>query len=738
MKLKNYQAAKVEKITNLAIELLADGKNKKIIFQSPTGSGKTIMMAAVLEHLSTDTRLRNESFSFIWAAPRKLHLQSRDKLKKYYEYSNGLNCLDFNELAGNKLEEGDVLFLNWESINKIESNTIVKENEREFYLGKVVENTLEEGRRIILIIDESHHHANSEISKQLIQVMSPDLTIEVSATPSLENPDAIVKVSLDEVREEGMIKKSVSLNEGFKNVFNKSSIKSELADGQDRFVLKHALQKRQELLLAYKALGVSVNPLVLIQLPDKKASEDEVIRREVVEFLKTEYGITTENGKLSVYLSEEKVNLENIAKNENETEVLIFKQAIALGWDCPRAQILVLFREHKSVNFSIQTVGRILRMPEPDFGHYGNESLNKGYVYTNLSDISINEELARGYITIHTSARISSYKDIDLKSVYRLRQRERTRLNTEFIQIFLKVAVEMGLAKKLVLESQTVNRDLITDASITNVDDLAGNRIVGSINIGVDNEVDLQRIFDGFILENLSPFHPEERSIGRLKESIYGFFATTFDMEYASDQVKIINMVLSESNSQHFRNVIDKSKAEYIALVETREKELIPVEKWNIPETLNFTSDETLFDSKLSVMQPFYSSSKFKTELAFIELLESSKSVEWWFKNGERDSTFFAIPYIENDESKPFYIDFIIKMNDGRIAILDTKRGQTVKTSTEKSDGLRSYIEGNENLFGGIVDNTKVDFTGRWMFYTGKSSDLIAGDFTNWELLELN
>ncbi|GAH95392.1 unnamed protein product, partial [marine sediment metagenome] len=38
---------------------------------------------------------------------------------------------------------------------------------------------------------------------------------------------------------------------------------------------------------------------------------------------------------------------------------------IALGWDCPRAQILVLFRDWKSLTFSVQTIGRIMRMPEP-------------------------------------------------------------------------------------------------------------------------------------------------------------------------------------------------------------------------------------------------------------------------------------------------------------------------------------------------------------------------------------
>jgi type III restriction enzyme len=736
--LKKYQTDAIAKLLVRSKELLSSGTNRKIIFQAPTGSGKTIMMAQLLAEISSDPAFANQSFSFIWAAPRKLHHQSREKLSKYYSQNQSLVCREFFELSDNRIDESEILFLNWESINKLDSNTIVKENEREFYLRKVVDNTIEEGRKLILIIDESHHHATSEISKQLIADMSPDLTIEVSATPTLENPDEIVKVALDDVRAEGMIKKSISLNEGFKNILTKDAVESELATGQDAFVLKQAMAKRDSLINLYEKYGIKVNPLVLIQLPDKKASEDEVLRQEIVKALKDDYGITTENGKLAIYLSEEKQNLENIAKNTNETDVLIFKQAIALGWDCPRAQILVLFREHKSVAFSIQTVGRILRMPEPQVGHYLEEELNKAFVYTNISDISINEELARGYITIHTSKRIDSYEPVNLKSVYRLRQRERTRLNSEFISIFLREADDYGLKSKIKLENQSVERGLISDSTITNIDALGNTLIKSEYEIAIRNELDLQKLFDSFIRQNLEPFHPEDRSIGRLKESIYGFFAVSFDMEYASDQGKIVNIAMSPDNSKHFINVIDKAKEDYIALVETRQKELVEVSDWNVPESLNYTANESLIAAEQSVMLPFYSATKFKTELAFIKFLEESTTVEWWFKNGERDATFFAIPYVENEESKPFYVDFIVKLKSGEIGLLDTKRGQTVKTSVEKSDGLQKYIANNKGTFGGIIDNTKEDFTGRWMVYQGSSGDLHADDFTNWDLLELN
>jgi type III restriction enzyme len=93
-------------------------------------------------------------------------------------------------------------------------------------------------------------------------------------------------------------------------------------------------------------------------------------------------GIALENKKLAIWLSEDKTNKDDIDIENSPVEVLIFKQAIATGWDCPRAQILVMFREMQSIVFQIQTVGRILRMPEQK--HYDNHILNTAYVYTDF------------------------------------------------------------------------------------------------------------------------------------------------------------------------------------------------------------------------------------------------------------------------------------------------------------------------------------------------------------------
>lgn len=737
MQLKDYQNAAIKKLLTRSKELLAQSGEKKVIFKAPTGSGKTIMTAEFLKQLIDDKEIKTP-LSFIWTAPRKLHTQSKEKLEKYYEDTRALECSNFEDLTDKQIGENEILFLNWESINKKDKNTIVKENEKEFYLGKIVENTKEEGREVVLIIDESHHHATSEISQDLISDIAPRLTIEVSATPVISNPDEIVSVPLEDVKLEGMIKKSVILNLNFKNVLSGDSLKTTLADGTDAMVLEEGIKKRAEIAKTYKETGIDINPLLLIQLPDRKTQAEDQVKNDVVRILKDKYGMTTENGKLAIYLSEEKENLENIAKNNHETEVLIFKQAIALGWDCPRAQVLVLFRDWKSLTFSVQTVGRIMRMPEPDTGHYKQEILNHGFVFTNLADIEIKEDMARNYVTIYTSQRTENYKPIKLESVYRLRQREKTRLSPKFINIFLDEAKRYDLEKKIETKGQKLELSLISDYEAESVDKLANEEIKGEAKINTENEADLQKLYDFFVKNNLSPFYPEDRSIGRLKEAIYYFFGMRLGMEYTDRFAEIINIVLSQKNSQHFINVIDSTKEKYITETQKREAELQKSADWELPEMLNYGGNFTEFKTKLSAMKPFYYDNKWKTEEAFIKFLEKSDQIEWWFKNGDRDATFFAVPYVENDEQKPFYVDFIVKFKNGRIGLFDTKSGNTIKDAREKSDGLQEYIKKHKNISGGIVANTNSkDFSSRWMCYKGQGVELNPDDFSNWELLEI-
>src|SRR5699024_7917722 len=121
--------------------------------------------------------------------------------------------------------------------------------------------------------------------------------------------------------------------------------------------------------------NVDINPLIVIQLTNKSETLQEGVERS----LETEE-LTYENGQLAIWISDMHENIEDVdAPNANSSAVII-KQAVATGWDCPRAYILVKLRDNMDETFEIQTIGRIRRMPEAK--HYGSDLLDSCYLYT--------------------------------------------------------------------------------------------------------------------------------------------------------------------------------------------------------------------------------------------------------------------------------------------------------------------------------------------------------------------
>jgi type III restriction enzyme len=723
IELKNYQKEAVASLKETVEKLLRSSEREICIFQAPTGSGKTIMVSELLKKLVRDRR-DDKKFSFVWISVRMLHEQSKEKLEKYYEDDRLLQCSYFEDLEDRKVGENEILFINWHSINKKDINIYVRENEQDNNLNRIMQNTKEEGREIVLIIDESHHTARSEKSKELIEVIGPKVTIEASATPHLkENIGGWVKVNLSDVKAEEMIKAEISVNPDFLNIVVGAKSTDELVIGQ-------ALKTREKLLKLYEKEGSNINPLVLVQLPDQKGN---LINKkdDVLKILKDKFKITEQNGKLAVWLSGEKTDtLANVEKNVNEVEVLVFKQAPALGWDCPRASILVIFRESKSFTFTIQTIGRIMRMPE--LVYYNGPELNKGFVFTNLPNIAITEDYARDYVTIYEAKRDNKlYKDIALPSVYLKRQRERTRLSGEFVKIFISVAAQTDLSKKITTSPSKIVSPIIADGKIVNIDKIGEIEHKGHIDIQL-NESELRQAWDKFITQNCTPYAPGDSS-DRMKTAIYQFFKKEYKIKKFDPKVQRI--VLGKKNVQAFVDAINLAKEEYKRAVvekakEMREQKEVP--KWEIPIIISYNSRYKKKEHSKSIMKPFYAAKPSGPETEFIKLLNKSNKVKWWFKNGETEIKYFAVL---RTDGFTFYPDFIIQFKDGSIGLFDTKSGMTAKDAKTRAEGLQRYIKKQnkkgKKLWGGIVINV----SGSWRYNDNDVYDYDERNMKEWKLL---
>ena len=725
IELKDYQKQAVENLQRKIENSLRSAENEVIIFQSPTGSGKTLMVSELLREVVKD-RQDDKKFSFVWVSVRMLHEQSKEKLEGYYKDDRALKCSYFEDLEDRKIAENEILFINWHSINKKDINIFVRDNEQDNNLNSIIKNTKGDGRTIILIIDESHHTANSEKSKELIDIISPKITLEVSATPHLtENIAEIEKVRLSDVKAEEMIKSEISVNPEFLDI--KVGTKS-----SDEIVIEEALKKRVELVKMYAKEKSKINPLILIQLPDSRAGLNSK-KEEVIKILDKK-GITEKNGKLAIWLSEEKTEtLPDIEKNNNEVEVLVFKQAIALGWDCPRASILVIFRETKSFTFTIQTIGRIMRMPE--LKYYSEEpELNKGYVFTNLANIVIAEEYAKDYITTYEAKRDDKiYKSIALPSIYLKRQRERTRLSGEFPKLFLKLAVENDLKKKVNLNPAKLISPIIADGKIVDIDKSGEIESEGTINIAL-NIKELQERFDKFIVQNCTPYAPADSS-DRMKTALYNFFNKQFSFEKYDPKVQRI--VLGKENVQLFVDTINLAKERYKKEVVEKlseKRELKETPKWEVPLFITYNSRYKAEQQPLSAIKPFYEAKQSEPERLFVEMLNNSKKVKWWYKNGEGEIKYFAIL---REDDQAFYPDFIFQLKADTIGIFETKGGMTAKDAKERAEALQKYIKmqnkKGKKLFGGIA----IYVNGSWRYNDNEKYEYNPNNLSSWKFLEL-
>lgn len=123
-------------LTNLRSAFLNLWKREEsqlpLVFQSPTGSGKTIMTAQFLKDLTGDPQFQADK-AFLWISfSPDSYQQSKDKLYKYYGGAGELNLLDMNDLSQGKLHNNDVFFINWQKVvSKAKENPKLRsENEQ--------------------------------------------------------------------------------------------------------------------------------------------------------------------------------------------------------------------------------------------------------------------------------------------------------------------------------------------------------------------------------------------------------------------------------------------------------------------------------------------------------------------------------------------------------------------------------------------------------------------------------
>lgn len=332
--------------------------NGYLLIEAPTGAGKTLMAGTLVERFS-----QREKVVWFWFAPFKgVTGQTADSLRGQFKGLRLRELADDRSAEGSK--GGDVFVTTWQSVatRVKDKRSVRKEGDTNPSIDTLVSSLRSQGLRVGVVVDEAHHGfgKDTQAAKFFHDVLMPDYTILITATPDDKEIKAFektlgiaelhrIRVSRRDSVNEGLIKKGVKCAAYFVEPAKRALVDLEgtaLRDGV-------AAHRKIKQLLADGPKPLV--PLLLVQAGEGKKGDPSALKARLLRmgFTESQIAIHTAN--------EPDPDLLALANDESR-EVLIFKMAVALGFDAPRAFTLVSMRASRDADFGVQLVGRILRV----------------------------------------------------------------------------------------------------------------------------------------------------------------------------------------------------------------------------------------------------------------------------------------------------------------------------------------------------------------------------------------
>jgi len=371
-----YACKQIDEAEDQQSRLAASAYNGCVLIQAPTGAGKTLIAGMVAEEFSKETRI-----VWLWFTPfAGLVEQARISIK--YDFQ-GLRVRDIScERIARGTRSGDVFVATWASVaaSRKGAKRIRRDGDESVSLDHFLEQLRASGFKVGVLVDEAHHtfSTGTEALKFYREVLKPEFTLMITATPDDQDAENFRKSS-------GIVKMhriTVSRLDAVEAKLIKGGIKSVayIAGDQHRDLVDFglaALTDGVRVHLSIKAQlaveGIDMVPLMLVQVDSSEKSVDKA-KKDLMSL-----GIRED--AIAVYTSKEPDDeLIAVARDESR-EVLIFKMAVALGFDAPRAFTLVSMRGAQDRDFGVQIVGRILRVDRRLQGRQVSDLLKYGYVF---------------------------------------------------------------------------------------------------------------------------------------------------------------------------------------------------------------------------------------------------------------------------------------------------------------------------------------------------------------------
>lgn len=380
MALNNYRMLRIPQVVSL---------------QAPTGSGKTIIMSALIEDIffGSEQFTEQQDAIFVWLSDSpQLNEQSKQKIELKADKIRLDQCVVISDESFDMevLEDGHIYFLNTQKLGKA-GNLGRHSDTRQYTIWETIENTARlKSDRLYFIIDEAHRGMQGRQAGTATTIMqrfikgSPEhnlspVPVVIGMSATAERFDALVGkgtnstlhkviISPAQVRQSGLLKDRIVIT--YPEDPTKHSDMAVLQAATDEWVekCKHWYQ------YTYEQHYTNVNPVFVIQVcagSGKKVSDTDL--DDVIAKIEERMGGTfKENevvhtfgstGSLIIHgLNVPHVEPSEIA-DDRRIRVVLFKENLSTGWDCPRAETMMSFRRAEDATYIAQLLGRMVRTP---------------------------------------------------------------------------------------------------------------------------------------------------------------------------------------------------------------------------------------------------------------------------------------------------------------------------------------------------------------------------------------
>ncbi len=365
-----------------------------ISLQAPTGSGKTIIMAALIEdiYFGTETFAEQPEAIFVWLSDSPaLNEQSKQKIDLKADRIRFGQCvtIEDNSFDMEELQDGHIYFLNTQKLS-VSGNLGQHGDGRTYTIWQTLENTARnKADRLYFIIDEAHRGMQGREAGKATSIMqrflkgspahrlSPmPVVIGMSATPdrfrqlvgNISSTLAKVEVTANEVRASGLLKDRILITYPDDPTRHNDMAVLQAATDEWKNKCDHWYQ------YSYEQHYAHVNPIFVIQVMAGSGASvsatnlDDVLakieERSGISFKENEVVHTFgSNGTLTINgLNVPHVDPAEITE-DRRIRIVFFKENLSTGWDCPRAETMMSFRHAEDATYIAQLLGRMVRTP---------------------------------------------------------------------------------------------------------------------------------------------------------------------------------------------------------------------------------------------------------------------------------------------------------------------------------------------------------------------------------------